>query len=65
MANAGNPALALLRPDVRLDDRSEFLLRAETLRALPDLVRAVLFYHLWDPLPDLEASKLPMKALRP
>jgi hypothetical protein len=34
----GDPALALLRPDVRLDDRSEFLLRAETLRALPDPV---------------------------
>jgi hypothetical protein len=33
-----DPALALLRPDVRLDDRSEFLLRAETLRALPDPV---------------------------
>jgi hypothetical protein len=34
----GDPALALLRPEVRLDDRSEFLLRAETLRALPDPV---------------------------
>ncbi|MBV9875944.1 MAG: hypothetical protein JO025_14535 [Verrucomicrobia bacterium] len=34
----GDPALALLRPDVRLDDRSEFLLRADTLRALPDPV---------------------------
>ena len=34
----GDPALALLRPDVRLDDRSEFLMRAETLRALPDPV---------------------------
>jgi len=34
----GDPALALLRPDVRLDDKSEFLLRAETLRALPDPV---------------------------
>ena len=34
----GDPALALLRPDVRLDDRSEFLLRAETLRTLPDPV---------------------------
>jgi hypothetical protein len=34
----GDPALALLRPDIRLDDKSEFLLRAETLRALPDPV---------------------------
>ena len=34
----GDPALALLRPDVRLDDRSEFLMRADTLRALPDPV---------------------------
>jgi hypothetical protein len=34
----GDPALALLRPDVRLDHRSELLLRAETLRALPDPV---------------------------
>ena len=34
----GDPALALLRPDVRLDDRSEFLLRADTLRTLPDPV---------------------------
>jgi hypothetical protein len=34
----GDPALALLRPGVRLDGRSEFLLRAETLRTLPDPV---------------------------
>ena len=34
----GDPALALLRPDVRLDNRSEFLLRADTLRALPNPV---------------------------
>jgi len=34
----GDPALALLRPDVHLDEKSEFLLRAETLRALPDPV---------------------------
>jgi hypothetical protein len=34
----GDPALALLRPDVALDDRSEFLLRGDTLRALPDPV---------------------------
>ena len=34
----GDPALALLRPDVRLDDRSAFLLRADTLRALPNPV---------------------------
>jgi hypothetical protein len=34
----GDPALALLRPDVRLDDRSEFLLRGGTLRDLPDPV---------------------------
>lgn len=31
-----DPALALLRLDVRLDERAEFLLRADTLRALPD-----------------------------
>lgn len=34
----GDPALALLRPDVRLDDRSEFLLRGGSLRALLDPV---------------------------
>jgi hypothetical protein len=34
----GDPALALLRPEVRLDKRAEFLLRADTLRALPDPV---------------------------
>jgi len=32
----GDPALPLLKPDVRLDDRSEELLRADALRELPD-----------------------------
>jgi hypothetical protein len=32
----GDPALPLLHPDKRLDKRAETLLRAETLRALPD-----------------------------
>jgi hypothetical protein len=32
----GDPALALLRPEVRLDQNAERLLRADTLRALPD-----------------------------
>jgi hypothetical protein len=34
----GDPALALLRPDVVLHHRAEFLLRGDTLRALPDPV---------------------------
>ncbi|MFY9983242.1 MAG: hypothetical protein WAK31_00725 [Chthoniobacterales bacterium] len=34
----GDPALALLRPDVHLDDRAEFLLRGDVLRTLPDPV---------------------------
>lgn len=32
----GDPALALLKPDVRLDPNAERLLRADFLRALPD-----------------------------
>ena len=32
------PELRVLRPDVRLDERAEALLRADTLRALPDPV---------------------------
>lgn len=32
----GDPALALLKPDARLDSRAERLLRADLLRALPD-----------------------------
>jgi hypothetical protein len=32
----GDPALALLRPEVRLDQEAEGLLRADFLRALPD-----------------------------
>jgi hypothetical protein len=32
----GDPALALLKPDVRLDADAERLLRADFLRALPD-----------------------------
>ena len=32
----GDPALPLLKPEVRLDSRSEWLLRADILRRLPD-----------------------------
>jgi hypothetical protein len=32
----GDPALPLLRPEIRLDKRAELLLHAETLRALPN-----------------------------
>jgi hypothetical protein len=32
----GDPALPLLRPDAVLDPRAEYLLRADTLRKLPD-----------------------------